>query len=151
VQIFCYEHKSVEKYSARFLAERGRSNHVTPTSYLELLALFRIILKTKQADLLIQIKRLENGLNKLDSANVQVKEMKVKIEELQPVLKAKSKQCNEAKEKIAADTEVATVLEEKVSADAKIVAKEAAAAKAIADDANKKVAQSNIVLANALK
>jgi dynein heavy chain len=69
VRIFCYQHKSVEKYSEKYLAELGRANFVTPTSYLELLALFKLILKEKQKALQIQINRLESGLNKLASAN----------------------------------------------------------------------------------
>ncbi len=77
--------------------------------------------------------------------------MKIQIEELQPILKEKSRICNESKEKIAKDTEVATVLEKKVSVDAKQVAKEAASAKKIADDANEKVAKSKLVLEAALK
>lgn len=41
-------HKSVEKISAKFLLELRRYNYVTPTSYLELLSMFRIILMEKR-------------------------------------------------------------------------------------------------------
>ena len=74
-----------------------------------------------------------------------------KIEELQPILQEKSRICNESKEKIAKDTEVAEAMEKKVAKEAKIVAKEAAAAKQMADDANAKVEESQKVLNQALK
>ena len=37
-------HKTVEIYSIRFVAELKRYNYVTPTSFLELLSLYKIIL-----------------------------------------------------------------------------------------------------------
>lgn len=37
-------HKSVEGLSIRFMDELKRYNYVTPTSYLELLSLYKIIL-----------------------------------------------------------------------------------------------------------
>jgi dynein heavy chain len=44
-------HKSVEKLSQKFLSELRRYNYVTPTSYLELLQLYRTILSDKRRDL----------------------------------------------------------------------------------------------------
>lgn len=44
VNMFKFAHKYVEKLSARFLVELRRHNYVTPTSYLELLNLFKKIL-----------------------------------------------------------------------------------------------------------
>lgn len=41
-------HKSVEKASVQFKAELTRFNYVTPTSYLELLSMYKIVLKEKQ-------------------------------------------------------------------------------------------------------
>lgn len=49
--------------------ELGRFNYVTPTSYLELIALFKVILKEKKLTLKQSIVRLENGLKKLEEAN----------------------------------------------------------------------------------
>ncbi len=41
-------HKSVEKISVKYKAELRRINYVTPTSYLELLRMFKSILKDKK-------------------------------------------------------------------------------------------------------
>lgn len=84
--MFKYAHKSVEKISKRYLQELRRHNYVTPTSYLELLSLFKTILSEKNAELKLQIERLKNGLDKLIQANVAVEDMKVRLTKMQPEL-----------------------------------------------------------------
>ena len=58
-------HKSVEKNSDVFLAELGRHNYVTPTSYLELLTMYKQILQNKRKEVGFQTNRLRTGLGKL--------------------------------------------------------------------------------------
>lgn len=48
-------HKSVEKISITYLEELRRHNYVTPTSYLELLNIYRQILSEKRKELKQQI------------------------------------------------------------------------------------------------
>lgn len=72
VEMFKTIHKSVEKVSITFLEELRRHNYVTPTSYLELLNLYRQILGEKRKELRQQIERLRSGLDKLESANKEV-------------------------------------------------------------------------------
>ena len=48
VEMFKCIHQSVEAMSDRFSDELNRKNYVTPTSFLELLKLYRIILKEKK-------------------------------------------------------------------------------------------------------
>lgn len=56
----------------RFLSELGRHNYVTPTSYLELIAAFRLLL-TQNRDTVMKAKqRYTNGLDKLAFAESQV-------------------------------------------------------------------------------
>lgn len=56
----------------RFLSELGRHNYVTPTSYLELLAAFRLLLTQKQDAVMKAKKRYTNGLDQLAFAESQV-------------------------------------------------------------------------------
>lgn len=65
VNMFKFSHKFVEKLSARFLLELRRHNYVTPTSYLELLNMFKKILVQKNKENSQKIFRLDNGLKKL--------------------------------------------------------------------------------------
>lgn len=56
----------------RFLSELGRHNYVTPTSYLELMAAFRLLLSQKRDTVMKAKKRYTNGLDKLAFAESQV-------------------------------------------------------------------------------
>jgi len=49
VEVFKTMHKSVESISEKFLDELKRHNYVTPTSYLELINIFKIILLQKKS------------------------------------------------------------------------------------------------------
>jgi len=69
IQMFTFIHKSVEKESLNFLETMRRHNYVTPTSYLELLSLFRSILKEKTEMLKTATARLKSGVDKLNEAN----------------------------------------------------------------------------------
>lgn len=80
VDMFKYMHKSVERISADYRAQLRRINYVTPTSYLELLNLYKQIVEEKRRDLKQSILRLKNGLDKLNAANLAVEEMKLVLE-----------------------------------------------------------------------
>lgn len=69
VEMFKNVHKSVERTSTKFLQELRRYNYVTPTSYLELLSMYRTILGEKRVELNTSILRLKGGLDRLIAAN----------------------------------------------------------------------------------
>ncbi|XP_071374585.1 dynein axonemal heavy chain 12 [Centroberyx affinis] len=79
-------HTSAIQLSHRFLSELGRHNYVTPTSYLELIAAFRLLLTQKRDTVMKAKKRYTNGLDKLAFAESQVGEMKKELVDLQPKL-----------------------------------------------------------------
>lgn len=68
-------HKSVENISIQFSQELRRFNYVTPTSFLELLTMFKTVNRDKRTELIFAINRLKSGLDKLIAANVAVAEM----------------------------------------------------------------------------
>lgn len=77
VEMFKVIHKSVEKITIKFKEEIRRYNYVTPTSFLELLNLFRKFLTEKRISQFKSIDRLKNGLDKLNGANEAVEQMGV--------------------------------------------------------------------------
>ncbi|XP_010788876.1 dynein heavy chain 12, axonemal [Notothenia coriiceps] len=79
-------HTSAKQLSDRFLSELGRHNYVTPTSYLELIAAFRLLLSEKRDTVMKAKQRYTNGLDKLAFAESQVSEMKKELVDLQPKL-----------------------------------------------------------------
>ena len=65
-------HKSVERNSVDYKNMANRFNYVTPTSYLELLTMYKQILAQKRKEVGYQTNRLRSGLEKLESANKEV-------------------------------------------------------------------------------
>uniref|UniRef100_A0A4W4ESA4 Dynein heavy chain coiled coil stalk domain-containing protein n=1 Tax=Electrophorus electricus TaxID=8005 RepID=A0A4W4ESA4_ELEEL len=68
-----YVHVSVNKTSKDYLANERRYNYTTPKSFLEQIKLYRNLLALKRKDLTTKMERLENGLQKLNSATAQAK------------------------------------------------------------------------------
>ena len=65
----------MESLSFRFYEELRRYNHVTPTSYLELLTTFIRLLGDKRKEINTAKMRLEVGLDKLRTTAVEVEVM----------------------------------------------------------------------------
>lgn len=72
VQMCVHFHQSASLLSQKFLKELKRYNYVTPTIYLALINTFKILLKSKQREILNLKNRYEMGLGKLEFASSQV-------------------------------------------------------------------------------
>ena len=141
VETCVYVHQSVERTSRRFFDELRRTNHTTPTSYLELLNLFLKLNGEKKNELNTLKSRLEIGLDKLLSTEKEVQVMQEELTALQPVLDKTAKEADEmleviTKDKAEADETKKTVRQQEADAN-----EQAAAAKAIADDAQRDLDQ----------
>ena len=75
-----------EELASKFYHELRRHFYITPTSYLELLALFTELVKEKRVSTKSLITRYSNGLQKLQDTGEAVSQMQVDLEELQPKL-----------------------------------------------------------------
>jgi dynein heavy chain len=58
-----YVHLSIDEANQRFRAQMRRNNYTTPTSFLELINFYKMLLKNKQGAIISQIEKLENGLD----------------------------------------------------------------------------------------
>jgi len=58
-------HQSVANKSLQYLAELSRHNYVTPTSYLELLGIFKKVLGIKKNEIMAAKNRTKTGLDKV--------------------------------------------------------------------------------------
>jgi dynein heavy chain, axonemal len=72
--------------SEDFFRRSGRRNYVTPTSYLELMTMFTLLLGQKRDEVSKAKKRYEGGLEKLLFTAEQVSLMQKELTELKPVL-----------------------------------------------------------------
>lgn len=81
--------------SDQFYNELRRKNYVTPTSYLELIKLYKEMMKYQQGILPLKIKKYTVGLETLKETNIEVEKLKQKIIEMQPQLEQFAKETAE--------------------------------------------------------
>ncbi|XP_072334730.1 dynein axonemal heavy chain 7 [Scyliorhinus torazame] len=143
-------HTSTIELSKTFHTELQRHNYVTPTSYLELISTFQVLLETKRADVVKMKRRYEVGLEKLESAASQVATMQAELEALQPELIVASLAVDEMMIIIEKESIEVSRTEEIVKADELIANEQAMAAKAIKDECDADLAKALPVLESAL-
>ena len=134
-------HVSTGQLSNDFLEEQGRHNYVTPTSFLELIVTFKSLLGKKQDEVTEAKRRYEVGLEKLQFAAGQVKEMQAELEALQPNLIVAQKDTAELMKVIEKDSVEVEETQRQVAAETEIANKAAAGAKEIRDDCESVLAE----------
>ncbi|XP_074071541.1 dynein axonemal heavy chain 7 isoform X2 [Macrotis lagotis] len=143
-------HTSTIELSESFHTELQRHNYVTPTSYLELISTFKILLEKKRNQVMKMKRRYEVGLEKLDSAASQVAAMQYELEALQPQLKVASKEVDEIMLIIQKESIEVAKTEKIVKADEAVANEQAMAAKAIKDECDADLAEALPILESAL-
>ena len=96
-------HRFVDELSAKYFKETRRVNHLTPTSFLELLNIYKRIYVAKHAELMEQSVRFENGVKKMFEANQQVEEIRISLREEEPRLKKAEIEVKELLESLEKD------------------------------------------------
>ncbi|XP_042749942.1 dynein axonemal heavy chain 7-like, partial [Lagopus leucura] len=127
-------HTSTTVLSDLYHAELQRHNYVTPTSYLELISTFKILLQKKSTKVMEMKRRYEVGLEKLNSATSQITSMQSEQEALQPQLREASTQVDEMMVVIQKESSEVAKTEKTVKADEAVANEQAMAAKAIKDE-----------------
>ena len=134
-------HQSVETASGKYLDEQRRYNYVTPTSYLEVLSTFKTLLAMKREQVSTAKRRLVIGLDKLQSTEVEVDELKRNLEEMQPVLIQTSKEVDVMMEQIAKEKVDAGQTQEVVASEEEVATAKAAECAEIKESAERDLAE----------
>uniref|UniRef100_A0A8C2FTF9 Dynein, axonemal, heavy chain 12 n=1 Tax=Cyprinus carpio TaxID=7962 RepID=A0A8C2FTF9_CYPCA len=100
-----------------FLSELGRHNYVTPTSYLELIAAFRLLLTQKRDTVMSAKNRYTNGLDKLAFAESQelvdlqpkLEQAKIDNTKIMKVIEVESVEVEAKSKLVRVDEETATL------------------------------------------
>ena len=106
-----FMHNSVRDKSVAYLEEMRRHNYVTSTSYLELINVIKLVLVLRADSLNMKLRGLTVGLDKLNSTNEIVADLKAKLAANQPVLERTTIEVKEQQVQIAADKEDAVVVQ----------------------------------------
>jgi dynein heavy chain len=114
-EIAVHMHMTVKQQSEDMFASLRRRNYTTPTSYLSLLALYQEVYEEQNKAIGDNVKRYKNGLDKLDSTNATIEELKKRIREMQPVLAKASKEADEQQAQLVIDQAEADQVKQEVS------------------------------------
>nr|XP_009665828.1 PREDICTED: dynein heavy chain 1, axonemal [Struthio camelus australis] len=138
----CIEiHQSVAKKCQEYLAELARHNYVTPKSYLEFLSIFSSLIGKKKQELKTAKNRMKSGLDKLLQTAEDVARMQEELESARPLLAEAAKDTLATMEQLQVDAAVAEKTRNAVQAEEMRAKAKAQAAQAIADDAQKDLAE----------
>uniref|UniRef100_A0A182JL82 AAA+ ATPase domain-containing protein n=1 Tax=Anopheles atroparvus TaxID=41427 RepID=A0A182JL82_ANOAO len=136
-QICVMIHESVESISERFYREMRRHYYTTPSSYLQLLNQYRVLVQ-KRIDAILQKKdRIANGLSKILETNQVVAEMGEELKKFVPILEEKSKNLKDLLTKLDMDNAMAENVKKSVAKDEAEAKVKAAETQEIADEAAK--------------
>lgn len=127
-------HELAVSLSYRYYQELGRTYHITPTSFLELIRTFKSIMEQKGASVLNSKRRYEEGLSKLYQAESEVGKMKSELEEKKPVLVQKGKETEEMMSRVEQETEEANKKREVVQEDEREASEKAESARQIKEE-----------------
>ncbi|XP_052130864.1 dynein axonemal heavy chain 3 [Frankliniella occidentalis] len=144
-------HLSVHTATSAYFQKTKRLTYVTPTSYLELLHMFKKLYDVKVEQISKMANRYEVGLEKLDFAAGQIALMKEELTQLQPQLIDTSLKTEKLMIKIEQDTVVVEAKKEIVAADEAVANEAAAAAQAIKDDCESDLAEAIPALESAIQ
>ena len=140
----------VNGLSAEYLQAVRRYNYVTPTSYLELIKLFRNLFDSTRLSIKASESRYQTGLAKLMDTQIQVKAMQVQLEALQPELVRSSQETEELIVTIAARSEQVEATRAVVGEEEKECNAQADEATAIKDDCEEQLKEALPALAQAM-
>ncbi|KAI9189908.1 hypothetical protein H9P43_001341 [Blastocladiella emersonii ATCC 22665] len=143
-------HQDTIALSTRFFNEVRRFNYVTPTSYLELIQTFKVLLAAKRREIQLLRNRYETGLDQLASAAGQVATMQVELNDLKPKLIVTQKETDDLLLIIQRDSVEVEKKRELVKADEAVANKKASEAKAIKEECEADLGQALPVLESAL-
>jgi len=128
-------HKSVALRSIDYKEELRRYNYVTPTSYLELLNVFKFLLAEKRAEVGGLRSKLQYGLDTLARASSDIAQLQVDLREKEPRLVETQREVEVTMQQIDRDKKDAAVTKEAVAKQEEEAAGKAAECKEIRDDA----------------
>ncbi|XP_032896217.1 dynein heavy chain 3, axonemal isoform X1 [Amblyraja radiata] len=129
-----YFQASARNLSTKYFSTLRRYNYVTPTSYLELILTFKVLLNKKRHEIDLMRNRYLVGLDKLEFASSQVSVMQKELTDLQPELIKTSAETDKMMIKIEQETVEVDAKRELVAADEVVANEAAAAAQAIKDE-----------------
>jgi dynein heavy chain len=132
-------HESVEEASERFYLEAKRHYYTTPSSYLELLKQYHVLMQKRINSITTLRNKIANGLNKILETNDLVADMEKELKIVVPMMEQKNSETKETVSRLEKDTAQADVIKKVVLQDEIEAKVKAAETQELADDASKEL------------
>ncbi|CAF4691617.1 unnamed protein product, partial [Rotaria sp. Silwood1] len=97
-------HQSVEHYSEQFAKKLRRHNFTTPKNYLDFISTYLRLLERKNKENLAQQQRLAGGLEKIDEAQIELKELDARLQVQRKEVAKRSEECQKLLAEISEKT-----------------------------------------------
>ena len=136
-----YVHLSIGEANKDFLAAERRHNYTTPTSFLELINFYKLLLGREQGKIGDQINRLENGLGIMQAVTEKVDDLKKLLEIKMVDVGIEKEKTDELIEVVGKETEIAEKESEAAAIQQKEVEEITAMAKAEKQAADKELGE----------
>ena len=149
--VFVKMHKSALKLAADYQTEKNRQVYVTPTRFIELFGLFAAVMSRKHQQIDEERGKYLVGVQKLVEANEIVDRMKLQLEDLKPVLEAKSKQVEATMVFLDRETKEVEAVKAVVDQEAQVVFAQKEVAEGIKNECEARLSQAQPLLDEALK
>ncbi|ERL87542.1 hypothetical protein D910_04933 [Dendroctonus ponderosae] len=130
-------HESVEIMTEKFYREMKRYYYTTPSSYLELIKLYKVMLRDRKDKITKTRDRIANGLQKLYQTNDVIDTMKETLIALEPELAKKSIAVAELMKNLAKEQKSADKVRVTVKGDEETAKAKADETQVLADDAQR--------------
>ena len=142
-------HTSTNEKAREFFFKLKRHYYVTPTSYLELITMFKSLLSLRRKDVNDLILRYEGGYNCLVKTSENVKVMEGELKALKPQLEQASIETDSKMKVVEKNAKEVDKVREVVAADEAIASKIAEEAQDIKDDCSRELAKATPYLEEA--
>lgn len=130
-------HTQTETSARKFKQQLKRTYYVTPTSYLELISTFKILLEEKRKEVEALRDRYANGYDCLIKTEGSVSVMQAELEAKQPMLIQTSKEVEIKAAQVEKEASAAEIVAQAVGKDEAVAQEAADAANAIKMDCQK--------------
>jgi dynein heavy chain, axonemal len=130
-------HESVENASDQFYREAKRHYYTTPSSYLELLKQYHVLMAKRINSITSLRDKIANGLNKILETNEVVASMGEELKVIVPIMEQKSTEMKETVARLEKDTAQADIIKKVVMQDEVNAKAKAIETQELADDAAK--------------
>eukprot|EP00743_Colponemidia_sp_Colp-15_P006911 GILK01007459.1.p1 GENE.GILK01007459.1~~GILK01007459.1.p1 ORF type:complete len:1899 (+),score=393.41 GILK01007459.1:93-5789(+) len=150
VEMCRHYHESTTQLATQFFAELKRRYYVTPTSYLELITTFKLLLAEKRKEVRMLKQRYEVGLDKLITTELSVEGMQKELVDLRPILIKTSADTTDMMKLVEVETEEAEKVRRVVQAEEHVASEAAERSNAIKEECEKELSEAMPALEAAL-